>query len=185
MSRLYKRIASAVAARANCAATDNQEWFARHTQTIESLVREHMPSGSGFDSGTQFIFPESKPNRLVFFTEFHHMNDGGYYDGWTKHNVIVTPDLVCGFDLHVTGRDRNNIKDYIGDAFQEALSRDIEPGRTLVDDIADALGTAERGASLVAVAAASHAAEQKLAALERQEGKAWRREDGFIDGLLP
>ena len=54
-----------------------------------------------------------------------YMNDGGMYDGWTDHSVIVTPDLASGFDLKVTGQDRNDIKDFIGEMFAELLNRDI------------------------------------------------------------
>jgi hypothetical protein len=41
-------------------------------------------------------------------------------------------------------------------------------GRSLEDDIADALGTAERGSDLVEVARCSHEAEIELASLARQ-----------------
>lgn len=95
-------------------------------ENIESLCRDFMPRGSGFDSGTQFDFDKSKSNRLVFNTEFHHMNSNGYYDGWTSHNVTIKPDLVFGFTIAISGRDRNEIKDYIADAFHHALSSELE-----------------------------------------------------------
>lgn len=65
----------------------------------------------------------STPNRIVIDTAFHHMNDGGYYDGWSEHSVIITPSLVWGYEIRVTGRNRNDIKDYIAETFQHALSR--------------------------------------------------------------
>lgn len=46
---------------------------------------------------------------------------------------------------------------------------DPEPSRGIEDDIADALGTAERGQNLVAVARDAHRAEQELARLQRVE----------------
>jgi hypothetical protein len=55
------------------------------------------------------------------------MNDGGFYDGWTDHSVIVTPSLVEGFNLRVTGRNRKDIKEYIAEQFCMALDQDIEP----------------------------------------------------------
>ena len=119
---LYQRIAIALQAMENCRRTNNSEWLARHRETIETLVANHMPSGSGIDSGTKFDFDASSPNKLVFLTSFHHMNDGGIYDGWTEHSVIVTPDLAMEFGLKVTGRDRNDIKAYLGEIYNEALS---------------------------------------------------------------
>lgn len=116
---LYARIASALEAQENCDKTGN-DW--PHMETVANLVREYMPSGSGFDSGTE-LDSDSKPNRLVFTTSFHHTNDGGMYDGWTEHSVIITPNLAHGFELRVTGRDRNDIKDYIALTFGEVLHR--------------------------------------------------------------
>lgn len=89
---------------------------------LEGFVRSRMPRGSGFDSGTTLDFDKSTPDKLVFNTSFHHMNDGGFYDGWTEHQIIVTPSLEFDFHLRVTGRDRNQIKDYIAETVHHILS---------------------------------------------------------------
>ncbi len=122
-TQLYSTLASLVQARINCenATPRNDEWFDKHTARIEELVKDYMPSGSGFDCGTHINLDNSDAERLFFTTSFHHMNDGGYYDGWTEHNVIVTPSLAFGFNLKVTGRDRNQIKEYIHETFSLAL----------------------------------------------------------------
>lgn len=123
--KLYQRIASKMAARINCTASGNTVWFARHTVDIEDLVRDHMPSGSGVDCGTQLDFDNSQPNRMVFVLSFHHMDENGGYDGWTSHQVIVTPSLAYGIDVRVTGRDRNWIKDYLTGLYQDALTTEV------------------------------------------------------------
>ena len=110
----------------NCEESENTEWRRRHTETIVELVDKYLPHGSGFDSGTTFEFPASKPNRLVFTTSYHHMDDFGGYCGWTYHNIIVTPDLQSGFNLRVTGLNKRDIKDYIAETFYECLSREID-----------------------------------------------------------
>ena len=46
--------------------------------------------------------------------------------GWTEPTIVVTPTLSSGFNLKITGRDRNQIKDYLGELFQVALSADID-----------------------------------------------------------
>jgi hypothetical protein len=53
------------------------------------------------------------------------MNDNGMYDGWTTHQVIVTPSLAFGFTLKITGRDRNQIKDYLSETYHYALEQHI------------------------------------------------------------
>lgn len=63
----------------------------------------------------------------MFETSVHHMNPDGYYDGWTEHTVTVTPSFIGRFDLKVSGRDRNGIKDYIAEVFGSVLSAVGEP----------------------------------------------------------
>lgn len=124
--KLYRHLAGKVQAMATCRKTDNAEWFERHSDAAEKLCKDHMPSGSGVDCGTTIDLDRSKPQRLVFHTSFHHMDESGGYDGWTEHDVIVTPCLYSGFDLRITGRDRDDIKDYLGELFSYALDREIE-----------------------------------------------------------
>lgn len=117
------KIAMAFVALRRCEQTGN-EWQHHWRIIIEDLCRNQLPSGSGVDSGTTFDFDASKPNRLVFNADYHHMSDG-YYDGWTEHQIIVTPSLVFGFEIRVTGTNRNDIKDYLAELYQEALSQQI------------------------------------------------------------
>lgn len=125
---ICSQIAALLVARENCDKAvpyRNAEWFDKHSERLESLVKNRMPGGSGFDSGTQLDYDKSNGDRLVFITAFHHMNDGGFYDGWTHHTVVVTP-AFDGFDLKVTGRDKRDIKDYIAECFHHALSENAE-----------------------------------------------------------
>jgi hypothetical protein len=132
---LYSELAGMVEARRNCAQRTETaqesnvgasvEWFDRHTETIESLVKQHMPHGSGFDSGTTLDLDASHADKLVFNTAFHHMNDGGYYDGWTEHTVTVTPALHGDFHLRISGRNRNDIKEMMYQDFDYLLRTDV------------------------------------------------------------
>lgn len=122
---LYQAIASALAAADNCRRSGNVEWRARHIERAESLAREYLPSGSGFDAGTIVDVEVSTADRLVFVTSFHHMTESGFYAGWTEHKVIATPSFVHGLALRITGRDRNQIKDYIADVFGDALRHNV------------------------------------------------------------
>jgi hypothetical protein len=124
--KLYEVLASALTAHHNCVASGNDEWRDRHAAKLDELTRAHLPHGSGFDSGTKFELDESKPERLVFTADFHHMDNNGYYDGWTCHQVIVTPSLASGINLRITGRDRDDWKDYAYQVFHEALTQMVE-----------------------------------------------------------
>jgi len=114
--------ASALSALHNCRKRDvESKWESIWQSRLEDELKEHLPRGSGFDCGTTLDIEASKPERLVFKTSFHHMDEHGGYDGWTEHSIIVTPSLVYGFELRVTGRDRNGIKDYIAETMHNAL----------------------------------------------------------------
>lgn len=122
--KVYQELATAVTARRNCIERNNGEWLGRWENHIAAIVEAHLPSGGGFDCGAKLDLDESTAEKLVLTTEFHHMNDGGMYDGWTGHRVIVTPSLQFGFSLRIAGRDRSQIKEYMHDVFQSALSED-------------------------------------------------------------
>ena len=113
---IYQVIARAFTAHSNCAKAGNKlqsNW----ENMIDDIVEECFPSGSGVDNGTKFNWEKSTCNRLVFDTAFHHMDEHGYYDGWTEHQVIVTASLSFGYDIRITGRNRNDIKEYLHELF--------------------------------------------------------------------
>ncbi len=119
--KLYRKIASLVGAINNCEKSGNLKWIEKHEDKLSELLNANFPSGSGFDGGTGLDMEKSTSERLVINADFHHMDESGGYDGWTNHNVIVTPSLEFGFSLQITGKDRNDIKTYIGDTFWEVL----------------------------------------------------------------
>lgn len=120
---LYRRIASRIDARRRCLDTGNGEWIKRHSEALRALEK-HLPSGSGIDSGTTIDLDESHGEKIVLHTSFHHMNDQGMYDGWTEHTVTITPSLMFGIIVKIGGRDRNDIKDYLAEVFQDCLTEE-------------------------------------------------------------
>jgi hypothetical protein len=125
MSPLYQTLAGLIQARQNCIRSGNAEWLTRHTSRLVKLVDDNMPSGSGFDNGTTIDLDKSTPEKLVFQTSFHHMDQHGSYCGWTSHTVTVRASLTGGVCVVVSGRDRNAIKDYIGDVFASLTDLDV------------------------------------------------------------
>lgn len=101
---------------------EGNEWAEKHAETLEWLNKQFFPSGSGIDSGTELWEPNCTADKLVLFCSYHHMNDNGMYDGWTEHKIIITPDWG-GINVKVTGRDRNNIKDYLIGVFECAFTQ--------------------------------------------------------------
>lgn len=123
---LYKAIATTFNAWNSCVHASNKEWTEKHSERLESLVENNMPHGSGVDSGVKFDWNRSKDNKLVFTFGYHFMNENGYYDGWEDYTLVVTPSLQFDYELRFIGKNRNDIKDYFYDTFQECLSSEVE-----------------------------------------------------------
>jgi hypothetical protein len=130
---LIQAMASALVARAVCEAKvsayprdkrgslPETEWLNKWTGYLKDLEAE-LPSGSGIDSGSAIDLDRSTGARIVIGADYHHMDGGGSYDGWTEHTIIVTP-AFDGIEIHVTGRNRNDIKEYLAEVYQYALTQ--------------------------------------------------------------
>lgn len=124
--KLYQEISSRLQAIENCVHHENEEWLLNHREVVNQIFY-HGPSGSGIDCGTKLSFEDSNPEKLVLLVSFHHMNEGGYYDGWTEHKVIVTPSLQHGFNIRITGKNRNDIKEYLHEVYYTWLDEEVKP----------------------------------------------------------
>lgn len=109
---------------ASCKASENQEWAENHTENLDDICKKYLPIGSGLDCGVQLLIEESNIDRVVFSFGFHHLDDG-YYNGWTSHKLIVTPSFN-GFDMRITGKDKNEVKEYLYDLFHAVLSAEAQ-----------------------------------------------------------
>lgn len=104
----------------NCVKNGNKEWEEKHLDILDKFI-SLFPSGSGIDNGVKF-YPLDKENKdvgkqFVLHAPFHHMDENGYYDGWTDHKIIYYADMTVGFNLKITERNKNDIKDYLMSVF--------------------------------------------------------------------
>jgi len=113
-------ISQALVSRRNCSVSGNKGWMQKWDTRINQLEQE-LPSGSGFDRGTDVVADVRTPEfEIKLSTQFHHMNGVGMYDGWTDHVVTVRPTFD-GLDFSVSGQNKREIKDYIVQHFSYAL----------------------------------------------------------------
>jgi hypothetical protein len=122
--KLYQELAKTNDAYNRCIETGNKEWEDKWNDKI-NMIMESSPSGSGIDCGTKFDREASNDKKLVFYVSFHHMNDNGMYDGWTEHIIKAIPSLLFGFTLTISGKDRNYIKEYLADVYNDWLNSDM------------------------------------------------------------
>jgi len=99
----------------------NQTVNDQYRNQCETKIRRlesMLPRGSGIDNGTTVV--ECTPTRVILECGFHHMNEHGYYDGWTHHRITITPTFA-GIVVKVSGKDRNQIKEYLADTYSACL----------------------------------------------------------------
>jgi hypothetical protein len=89
-------------------------------------LKDYLPHGSGFDNGCKIDIERSGKSKVVILFSFHHMDENGYYCGWTDHELIITPCLVNEFNLRITGKDQNYIKEYLYETFDDCLNQVVE-----------------------------------------------------------
>lgn len=106
----------------------NQEWQDKHDDILSDIEANYLPSGSGIDLGSKIDRKASSMDKVVIILSYHHMNENGYYEGWTEHKVIVTPSFMDNHvNLRITGRNRNFIKDYLYDVYDQYLLSTYHP----------------------------------------------------------
>jgi hypothetical protein len=122
--KVYQAIADAIARLARAKEYPESDlgkaWTDSASDTLRHIERECLPSVDGFHRGTTIDRDESSPVRIVFRVDYHHATKAGFRDGWTQHRVILTP-AFNGFNLRVTGKNRDEIKEVIGELFSILL----------------------------------------------------------------
>ena len=104
--------------------TVNENYKAECENRIQKLTNL-LPHGSGIDAGCEIDIPNSSQKKVVIIFSFHHMDENGYYDGWTDHKLIIKPEF-SGYDMRITGVNKNQIKDYLYDTFSYYLDEIVE-----------------------------------------------------------
>lgn len=99
----------------------NAQWGDIARTRLDQLVNL-LPSGSGVDCGTKLV--SASASKIVLECGFHHMDENGFYDGWTEHRITVRPTFDS-LDIHISGRSRNDIKEYLHEVYALALSERI------------------------------------------------------------
>ena len=125
--KLYQKLAQTLDAQLRCTENKNSEWIDKHQQTLDELIAEHMPHGSGIDSGV-VLTDKSSGEYLSFTSSYHCMDENGYYDGWVDFRVIVTPSLLFDFNMKIVGKFgkyKESLPDYLFDLFHYALDKEI------------------------------------------------------------
>jgi hypothetical protein len=129
---MKKQLSALIALKVNALSHCSEEWKKKHTEAIETLQNNYLPSGSGFDAGSIVDLEKSTDKSLVIESAYHHMDDG-FYIGWSYFTVTITSSL-WGFSIDVTPKDEQSKQllesdysiDYITETFSQALREKVE-----------------------------------------------------------
>ena len=121
---MIRAIASTIDAYKRCLETGNKEWADKHRERLAQLEHE-LPSGSGIDCGTKIDLDRSYIDRVTLTFSYHHMNENGFYVGWTEHTAVIRP-AFDGLRIDITGRNRNDCKEYFHQVYSHALQAEVE-----------------------------------------------------------
>jgi len=122
---LYKEIAETIQARLIVLKNNNQEWINKHELKLGEL-QYMLPHGSGIDGDNAINLDKSTGEKIIIETAFHHMDENGFYDGWTEHKLIITASLIYGLHIKITGFDKNQIKEYLHELFYRVLTTEYK-----------------------------------------------------------
>lgn len=121
---LYQELATIVDARLRCEKVGNAEWYEKHTEVIEHIEKNFLPSGSGIDSGCKIDLAKSTGEKIVITSSYHTMDDNGMYAGWIDFTVTITASLQFGLNLSIKGNfgKHQDLKDYLHEVFSTDLT---------------------------------------------------------------
>ena len=122
---LVANFATLMQARANCRASGNNEWRHIHGRVLKRLADNFLPHGSGIDGDTILSCDDAGwRERFFIHFNFHHMDELGFYDGWTTHMLTVKPTFT-GIAMSVSGQNKRDIKNYLYEIFEHALTQTV------------------------------------------------------------
>ncbi len=131
--KLYRHLASTIDAYHTCVKAGNETWEYNHHAVICQIANNHLPHGSGIDSGCEVDLQCSSGERIVITSSYHCMNENGMYDGWADFTVTVKASLVHTLDMTVKSANgcskqfaKYDLGDYLHDVFYTSLTEEVD-----------------------------------------------------------
>ena len=108
------------------------EYLDSKNEQMEDLVKNYLPSGSGFD-GDISIDEKSTDEKIIIRVEYHHMDINGFYDGWSTFKVIITASMAYNYCMQVKGESvvrkyfyHVGFDDFVIGVFRDCLDKEMK-----------------------------------------------------------
>ena len=108
------------------------EYLDSKNKRVEDLVKNYLPSGSGFD-GDISIDEKSTDEKIIIRVEYHHMDINGFYDGWSTFKVIITASMAYNYCMQVKGESvvrkyfyHVGFDDFVISVFRDCLDKEMK-----------------------------------------------------------
>lgn len=88
-------------------------------------LQKLLPIGNGIEAKSVILL-KSTEKRIVIDTAYWHPNVSYETSRWTDHQIVITPSFEGEINIRVTGKNLNNIKEYLNEVFREALMKEYE-----------------------------------------------------------
>lgn len=127
MNTIGAQLARLADARLRCIEKNVPNWKEIHTRTINKIMEEKMPHGSGIDGGNRFDFERSNGRKLIIHSSYHKMDENGMYDGWIDYNIVVTANLMFGLNVNIVGNFGRDyyLKEMLAQRYWNALEEEV------------------------------------------------------------
>jgi hypothetical protein len=104
--KVVEALASALSTMRSC---EREEMADRAKERVGKIQQELLLSGSGNDAGSEVLVDLCSDRKIVIQSDFHHMDENGFYSGWTKGVFTITPSFH-GIEVKFVVRGRPDIK---------------------------------------------------------------------------
>lgn len=124
--KVYQELAARVNAIQNCIKTGNTEWYDKHEEIVDRIIKQYMPHGSGIDG--EYSIDYNDYEKLVIHSSFHRMDKNGMYIEWIDFRVVVLPSLMFGININIHGafgKHQDLKNEYLHEIFDHALNEEV------------------------------------------------------------
>lgn len=88
------------------------------------MLQKLLPIGNGIEKECVILL-KSTEKRIVIDTTYRHQINP-LEIRWTDHQIVITPSFEGEINIRVTGKNVDNIKEYLHEVFREALMKEYE-----------------------------------------------------------